>query len=127
VFLGGNVNRSQVSTAIKSGKHDGIEAIGLAVITGFAGNERRSDDVTVKAADSERTLKDKSGTGSFVASADRSLLGQATKELTDLHEVGRKSENFRLVATIGKNGSSNRFVMNIKTNKRSVTHGWTPF
>src|SRR6266404_1350173 len=108
-FLGGNVNRSQVSTTIKPGEHDGIKAISLAVITGFAGNERGSDDVTVKAADGERTLKNKSNTGNFIASPDQNLLGQATKELTDLHQVGREPENFRLVATIGKNGGSNRF------------------
>jgi hypothetical protein len=39
VIFGGDVDSSEMSTAVELGKHDGVETIRLAMVTGLARNE----------------------------------------------------------------------------------------
>jgi hypothetical protein len=127
MFLCGDVNGGEVTATVELGKHDGVESIRLAVIAGSAGNQGRSNDVAVKTSNGERSLEDEPGTRSLVAGSDRGLLGQADKELTDLHQIGRELENLGLIGAVSKDGGGDGLVVDIETDKCYITHGWTPF
>jgi hypothetical protein len=92
-----------------------------------AGNERWSNDLAMKSILAEHALEDEAGTRGLVTGPHRTLVGQPTKQPADLHEIGRKRNDLRLVTGPPENGSGDRPHMDIKTNNRLLYHGWTPF
>jgi len=61
LVLSWDVDGGEVAAAIEPGQHDSIETIGLPPITRLAGDERRGDDLAVKAIAREHALKHKTG------------------------------------------------------------------
>jgi hypothetical protein len=49
MILAGDMDGGEMPTAVQASKHDGIEAIGLAVVAGSSGNQRWSDHLAVEA------------------------------------------------------------------------------
>lgn len=78
----------EVHAPVEAGEHDGIQTIGLAVVTGSPWDEGRCNGFTVEAVIGEDALEDEAGAGGFVAGPDRAMIGQAAEEPTDFHQVG---------------------------------------
>jgi hypothetical protein len=76
-----------VPTAVEVNEIDCIESVGLTAIAGPTRDERRCNDVTVKAVLLEDSLKDEAGAGGFIARPYRAFLGQAAKEAPGLVEI----------------------------------------
>jgi hypothetical protein len=112
----------KMAASVETCEHEGIKSIGLAMIAGLTGDERRGNDVAVETISCKDTLKNEAGTGCLVTGMNRSLLGETPEEAADLHEVGRKCHHFFL-ALVGKDSSGDRIGMDIKTNKCYITHG----
>jgi hypothetical protein len=56
VVLVRNMHRREVTAPVQSGEHDGIEAIGLAVIARLPGDEGRGDHFTCEAVVGKQTV-----------------------------------------------------------------------
>ena len=81
----------------------------------------------MEAVSGKGSLQHKPGSGGFVACPDGSLLGQLSKEPTDLHQIGGKGYHFRFLMVTVENCCRDRFGVDIKTNTDCLFHGWTPF
>ena len=125
--LGGDVDRREMAATVEFGEHDGVEAVGLAAVAGPAGNERRGDDVAVKAVPGEDPLEDEAGTGGLVAGPYRSLLGKPAHESADLHQVGGKGHHLGALGIAREDGGRDLLGVDIETNGNGGTHGWAPF
>lgn len=49
MILRRNVDGGEMPAAVETGQHNGIEAIGLAVVTGFSRDEGWCDDIAMEA------------------------------------------------------------------------------
>jgi hypothetical protein len=116
----------EVAAAVEPGEHDGVEAIGLAVIAGLSGDEGGSDDVAVEPVGGEYPMEDEACTGGFVTGSDGGLLREATEEPSDLHEISREGEDLRLVVIALENGGGDRIGMHVETDPCILVHGWIP-
>jgi hypothetical protein len=95
-----------VAAAVEPGKHDGVEAIGLASISGLTGNERWRYDLAVEAVTRKHPLENKAGPGGLVAGPYRPLLRETPKQPSNLHEITREFNDFGLLSVAFENGSS---------------------
>jgi hypothetical protein len=100
--------------------------IGLPVLSGFTGDERRSDHFTGEAVPGEHPVEHKPRTRGLVAGPDGAFLGEPTKETADVHQVPRELEDLRLCGVSFENGGGNRIQMHVETDPSILCHGWTP-
>jgi hypothetical protein len=126
LVFGGNMDGSQMPAAVELDQHDGVEMIGLSVLSGFAGDEGRSNHLTGKTVPSEDAVEDKSGARGLVAGPNGAFLGQPAEEATHPHQVSRELENFGICGVFFENGGGNRFEMHVESDPDILTHGWTP-
>jgi hypothetical protein len=113
VVLIRNMHRSEMTAPVKPGKHDGIEAIGLAVIAGLPGDERRSNHLTREAIVGKKTLQNEACAGRFVATSDWSVCREPAEKPTYLHKVTRELHHFRGIARGWKNGGHDGISMDV--------------
>ena len=111
--LVGDMNGCEVPAPVESGEHDGIEAVGLAVIAGFSGDEGRSDHLAGEAIGREDTLEHEACAGSLVAASEVSLIREAAKEPTYVHEVTGKLDHLGDIALWSKNGCRDGIGMHV--------------
>jgi hypothetical protein len=89
MVFSGDVDDGEIAATIETGEHDGIEAISFATVSWFSWNKRRSNNVTMEAILGKAALENEAGPGCFVTGPDLTLLRQATKETTELHQIIR--------------------------------------
>ena len=104
--FGRDVDRSEVPAAVKSGEHDGIEAICFTVVARSSWDQGWSDDLAVKAVTSKDSLEHKAGTGSFIAGSDWTFVREPTEKPTDLHEIRRQLDDLDALTFARNDGSS---------------------
>jgi len=66
VVDGGNIDGVEVSGSEQTGEGDGVAAVGLDAVAGFAWNERRGDDQTVEPLAGEMPMQDVAARTGFV-------------------------------------------------------------
>jgi len=113
LFLGRDMDGCEMTTSVEPGQHDGVEPIGLAMITGLAGDERRSDDLAMEPIVGEHAVKDESGTGGLVAGTHRSLFCETAKETAHFHQIAGKLEDLGVFPIPLQNGGGNGLGMYI--------------
>jgi hypothetical protein len=69
MVFGRNMDRAQMAAPVESGKHDGIESIGLAVVVRLARDKRRGNHFAGEAVAGKNPLEHEACTGGFVATA----------------------------------------------------------
>jgi hypothetical protein len=104
VVLIGDMHSREVTTSVEPGQHDGIEAIGLPVIARLSGDEGRRNHLTGEAVIGKQALQNEAGSGSFVATSERTFCREPTKEPTDLHKVTRELYHLGCIA-LGRENS----------------------
>jgi hypothetical protein len=115
-----------MAAPVEPSEHNGIEAVGLAAITGFSGDERRGDDVTVEAVVAQDAMEDETGTGGFVTGPNGALFGEVTEETPYFHEIAGEPEDLSLVTIPFEDRRRNRVGMDIESNPCILIHGWIP-
>jgi hypothetical protein len=96
------------------------------MIAGSSWDERWSNDLAVKTVTSEDSLKNKTGTGSFVTGSNRAFVREPAKQPTDLHQIRRKLDDLDALAFAWDDSCGNTISMDIHTNIRSRLHSWSP-
>jgi hypothetical protein len=122
----GNVDWGQVTTSVQAHEIFSIKTVSLTALATFSRNERGSDNLAVKTISGEHPLKNKSRAGSFVASSHGVVLGEASEEPSNLHQIPREPHYFGALRVSFENRSGNRIEMNIETDPGILRHGWTP-
>jgi hypothetical protein len=115
LVLSRDMNWCEMAAAVEARKHDSVETIGLAAITGFTGDERRCNDFAVEAILGEDPLENEACAGRLVAGPNGSFLGKASKKTADLHKITGEPDDFRILNIAIEDSGSNRIGVHIET------------
>jgi len=92
---------------------DGIEAIGLATVARLLWNQTRGYDLAVKAIMLEAALQNKTGAGSFIATAGGTLIAQAPEHPAYRVEVSGQALDLWLLVITEQNSGGDGVLVDV--------------
>ncbi len=101
----------QVAGSVVVGQMDGIEAIGLATVARLLWNQTRGNYLAVKAIMFEAALQNKTGAGSFIATAGGTVIGCAVGDDMPAFRNPFPAVGLFRMARLGAIGSLSRMIL----------------
>ena len=86
-----------MTASIQLGKHHRVDPVGLSFVTGFSGDQRRCDDLTVKAISLQDPMQDKTGTSGLVTGSHDALFRHTPEQAPDFHQIPRHLQDIGLL------------------------------
>ena len=113
VVLIRNMHRGKMTAPVKPGEHNGIEAIGNAVIARLSGDEGGSNQFAREAVVGKQTMQNEACAGRLVATSERSFCRKPAEEPTYLHEVTGELDHLGSITLGWKNGCNDGIGMHV--------------
>jgi hypothetical protein len=108
---------SQVPAPVEPGEHDGMEAVGFAIIRASSRDQGGGNHLAVESVLGQDSLQHEAGARGFVGGADRAAGRKAAEEMANLHQIGGKGDHLRLIAGALEDGRSDGEGVHVKTNR----------